>query len=183
MLWDFLLAFGVHLNVLCVIAQLLLMREEVMSSPRFDLCMLCAIPYSFHTLQPHAPLADFSPARSRSSCWNSSHACTRSPSRSLRRTCPTSIRHPRTLRLIDLAAPIIFHHCSLCWSLAFNNPRSCSIPNFKLLRQTCCMYCFFLYPSLPTLPIPFLPCMSSQTFVDVMHLTNATITTCQPVMS
>jgi len=31
-LWDFLLAFGVHLNVLCVIAQLLLIREEVMSS-------------------------------------------------------------------------------------------------------------------------------------------------------
>jgi len=31
-LWDFLLAFGVHLNVLCVIAQLLLMREEVMDS-------------------------------------------------------------------------------------------------------------------------------------------------------
>lgn len=33
-LWDFLLAFGVHLNVLCVIAQLLLIREDVMSSPR-----------------------------------------------------------------------------------------------------------------------------------------------------
>ncbi|KAF9227271.1 TBC-domain-containing protein [Gyrodon lividus] len=33
LLWDFLLAFGVHLNVLCVIAQLLLMRDEVMSSP------------------------------------------------------------------------------------------------------------------------------------------------------
>ncbi|EIW60113.1 bub2 protein [Trametes versicolor FP-101664 SS1] len=32
-LWDFLLAFGVHLNVLCVIAQLLLMRDEVMNSP------------------------------------------------------------------------------------------------------------------------------------------------------
>ncbi|THH04104.1 hypothetical protein EW146_g10265 [Bondarzewia mesenterica] len=31
-LWDFLLAFGVHLNVLCVIAQLLLIRDEVMSS-------------------------------------------------------------------------------------------------------------------------------------------------------
>ncbi|KAL0956159.1 hypothetical protein HGRIS_002320 [Hohenbuehelia grisea] len=31
-LWDFLLAFGVHLNILCVIAQLLLMRDEVMSS-------------------------------------------------------------------------------------------------------------------------------------------------------
>ena len=35
-LWDFLLAFGVHLNVLCVIAQLLLMRDEVMSSSRSD---------------------------------------------------------------------------------------------------------------------------------------------------
>jgi len=32
-LWDFLLAFGVHLNVLCVIAQLLLMRDEVMNCP------------------------------------------------------------------------------------------------------------------------------------------------------
>ncbi|THH27498.1 hypothetical protein EUX98_g6685 [Antrodiella citrinella] len=31
-LWDFLLAFGVHLNVLCVIAQLLLMRDNIMSS-------------------------------------------------------------------------------------------------------------------------------------------------------
>ncbi len=34
LLWDFLLAFGVHLNVLCVIAQLLLMRDEVMRSSR-----------------------------------------------------------------------------------------------------------------------------------------------------
>lgn len=33
-LWDFLLAFGVHLNVLCVIAQLLLIRDEVMASSR-----------------------------------------------------------------------------------------------------------------------------------------------------
>jgi hypothetical protein len=33
-LWDFLLAFGVHLNVLCVIAQLLLMRDDVMASKR-----------------------------------------------------------------------------------------------------------------------------------------------------
>lgn len=33
-LWDFLLAFGVHLNVLCVIAQLLLIREEVIKSAR-----------------------------------------------------------------------------------------------------------------------------------------------------
>jgi len=31
-LWDFLLAFGVHLNVLCVIAQLLMIRDDVMKS-------------------------------------------------------------------------------------------------------------------------------------------------------
>nr|GAT57749.1 bub2 protein [Mycena chlorophos] len=31
-LWDFLLAFGVHLNILCVIAQLLLIRDDVMAS-------------------------------------------------------------------------------------------------------------------------------------------------------
>ncbi|KZS90187.1 TBC-domain-containing protein [Sistotremastrum niveocremeum HHB9708] len=31
-LWDFLLAFGVHLNILCVIAQLLLIRDEIMAS-------------------------------------------------------------------------------------------------------------------------------------------------------
>ena len=33
-LWDFLLAFGVHLNNLCVIAQLLLIRDDLMTSKR-----------------------------------------------------------------------------------------------------------------------------------------------------
>lgn len=33
-LWDFLLAYGVHLNVLCVIAQLILMREDVIEAKR-----------------------------------------------------------------------------------------------------------------------------------------------------
>lgn len=32
-LWDFLLAYGVHLNILCVIAQVLKMKEEIMESP------------------------------------------------------------------------------------------------------------------------------------------------------
>jgi hypothetical protein len=43
-LWDFLLAFGVHLNVLCVIAQLLLIREEVMSSARLAATYLTHTP-------------------------------------------------------------------------------------------------------------------------------------------
>jgi cell cycle arrest protein BUB2 len=34
-LWDFLLAFGVHLNVLCVIAQLLLIRDDVIASSSY----------------------------------------------------------------------------------------------------------------------------------------------------
>ncbi|GAO51451.1 TBC-domain-containing protein [Saitoella complicata NRRL Y-17804] len=32
-LWDFLLARGVHLNILCIIAQLVLIRNELLSSP------------------------------------------------------------------------------------------------------------------------------------------------------
>ena len=42
-LWDFLLAFGVHLNVLCVIAQLLLMREAVMESSRCVFRLRCPL--------------------------------------------------------------------------------------------------------------------------------------------
>lgn len=34
-LWDFLLAYGVHLNILVVIAQLFNMRTEIMESPSF----------------------------------------------------------------------------------------------------------------------------------------------------
>jgi cell cycle arrest protein BUB2 len=33
-LWDFFLAFGFHLNILCVVGQVVLMREEIMKSPR-----------------------------------------------------------------------------------------------------------------------------------------------------
>lgn len=31
-LWDFLLAYGAHLNILCVVAQLLLMREDLLTA-------------------------------------------------------------------------------------------------------------------------------------------------------
>lgn len=32
-LWDFLFAFGVHLNILCVVAQLLLIKDDIIRSP------------------------------------------------------------------------------------------------------------------------------------------------------
>lgn len=35
---SFLLAFGVHLNILCIIAQLLLIREDLMASKS---CVRC----------------------------------------------------------------------------------------------------------------------------------------------
>jgi len=46
-LWDFLLAFGVHLNVLCVIAQLLLIRDDVMASSRYSLLLWHSIHVHF----------------------------------------------------------------------------------------------------------------------------------------
>lgn len=33
--FSFLLAFGLHLNILCVIAQLLLIRQDLMDTPSY----------------------------------------------------------------------------------------------------------------------------------------------------
>ena len=32
-IWDFLVAYGAHMNILCIIAQLIMMREQLLSSP------------------------------------------------------------------------------------------------------------------------------------------------------
>jgi cell cycle arrest protein BUB2 len=34
-LWDFLFAYGVHLNVLCIVAQLVLIRDQILCSERY----------------------------------------------------------------------------------------------------------------------------------------------------
>lgn len=34
-LWDFLFAYGSHLNILCICSQLMMMREELMADPRY----------------------------------------------------------------------------------------------------------------------------------------------------
>lgn len=60
-LWDFLLAFGVHLNVLCVIAQLLLIRDEVMSSSRYDGCFVLVPPGLNGVRSPMRLLRTFPP--------------------------------------------------------------------------------------------------------------------------
>lgn len=35
-LWDFLFAYGAHLNILCIVAQLVILRNSILSSPRYD---------------------------------------------------------------------------------------------------------------------------------------------------
>ena len=39
-IWDFLFAYGAHLNILCICAQLIMMKEDLLASSRFDLCWL-----------------------------------------------------------------------------------------------------------------------------------------------
>jgi cell cycle arrest protein BUB2 len=34
LLWDFLLAYGCHLNILCIVAQLVLIRDQILSTDR-----------------------------------------------------------------------------------------------------------------------------------------------------
>lgn len=34
-LWDFLFAYGAHLNILCIVAQLVILRSSILSSPRY----------------------------------------------------------------------------------------------------------------------------------------------------
>jgi cell cycle arrest protein BUB2 len=35
-LWDFLFAYGPHLNILCIVAQLLLLKDTLLASPRYN---------------------------------------------------------------------------------------------------------------------------------------------------
>ncbi|TAQ90208.1 hypothetical protein B7494_g1506 [Chlorociboria aeruginascens] len=39
-LWDFLFAYGAHLNILCIVAQLIILRNTILSSPR---CLTIAL--------------------------------------------------------------------------------------------------------------------------------------------
>lgn len=39
-LWDFLFAYGPHLNILCIVAQLVLIRDQLLASPRYVLPLI-----------------------------------------------------------------------------------------------------------------------------------------------
>lgn len=57
-LWDFLFAYGAHLNILCIVAQLVILRNSILSSPRSVLS-------SFHFVFDGTKNANESPARQR----------------------------------------------------------------------------------------------------------------------
>ena len=48
-LWDFLFAYGPHLNILCIVAQLVMIRTKIMESPRY-------VPHSSGFWLPPDPL-------------------------------------------------------------------------------------------------------------------------------
>jgi cell cycle arrest protein BUB2 len=41
-LWDFLFAYGPHLNILCIVAQLLLLKDTLLASPRYNSFFSCS---------------------------------------------------------------------------------------------------------------------------------------------
>lgn len=57
-LWDFLFAYGTHLNILCIVAQLIRMRDTILESPRYVFFFFSSLPFSFPTLV-HSPFSCF----------------------------------------------------------------------------------------------------------------------------
>ena len=48
-LWDFLLTFGIHLNILAVVAQVILLRDKLLATDRFSSSIYQSIYLSIHT--------------------------------------------------------------------------------------------------------------------------------------
>ena len=36
LLWDFLLAYGIHMNILAIISQLIILRDEILQHPSYN---------------------------------------------------------------------------------------------------------------------------------------------------
>lgn len=104
-LWDFLLAFGPHMNVLCVIAQVLLMRDDLLatSSPMKLLRMFPPL-----DAQPIISIAvtlvrDIPEDVSRMGCEDATNTCT-----GLRRSRQTLFRS--TTRLLEGCLTLDVYH-------------------------------------------------------------------------
>ncbi|RZM26565.1 MAG: hypothetical protein EOO88_16525 [Pedobacter sp.] len=61
-LWDFCFAYGPHLNLLCIVAQLVLIRDQLLSSPRYVACLSCCMhPVDHQTRSPNQILRSLPP--------------------------------------------------------------------------------------------------------------------------
>jgi cell cycle arrest protein BUB2 len=47
-LWDFLFAYGPHLNIVCIVAQLTIMRTQILQSPRYVVHHHNLVPFRMH---------------------------------------------------------------------------------------------------------------------------------------
>jgi len=69
LLWDFLFAYGPHLNLLCIVAQLVLVRETLLGSHRYDPGPLWALIYNANpACQPQARLQAAESGSDHSAC-------------------------------------------------------------------------------------------------------------------
>lgn len=68
-LWDFLIAFGFHLAVLCTLAQYILIRDKIIASPKYDphvpLCVSPDLPIPSRVSSPMKVLQQLPPLRSQ----------------------------------------------------------------------------------------------------------------------
>jgi cell cycle arrest protein BUB2 len=56
-LWDFLFAYGPHLNILCIVAQLVMIRTKIMESPRYACRLLLLLLDAISNASPPAPIS------------------------------------------------------------------------------------------------------------------------------
>ena len=56
LLWDFLLAYGIHMNILAIISQLIILRDEILQHPSYVTFISSLPPSSRFTLANHRPM-------------------------------------------------------------------------------------------------------------------------------
>jgi cell cycle arrest protein BUB2 len=96
-LWDFCFAYGPHMNLLCIVAQLVLIRDQLLTSPRYVNYFLCYRHCSLTYLRQPEPNLEVIPAST--SVQNKAHGyqlCTKTP----RRPLPTG-RRSRKMSLLN----------------------------------------------------------------------------------
>lgn len=80
-LWDFLFAYGSHLNILCIVAQLVLIRDDILNSPRSVIPCSSHVHAASDTWQSQPDLAQFASAERQQDHTCSLDFCRQNPRR------------------------------------------------------------------------------------------------------